>query len=234
MSDAAIITGIISTTGLLGFLGFCGMFRQPLGDKIREVLKIKFRKTKDGYEFDAEAAEQRQIQANKEPDRLEPPVPLPPATTAHTGAPAQPTLPPANDVYAPFEADMARRLQDAFGDNEEMKLAWALRLFSQAAVERAHEMHYRMFFTSQIFAIKRLNELIRVPLARGREVFDAAAEANPQAYQGYTFETWMTYLMGTGYIHVEPGEVPMASLTPLGRDFLMWMIGRHVPETKQF
>ncbi|HVB88690.1 MAG TPA: hypothetical protein VND97_00675 [Beijerinckiaceae bacterium] len=211
------------------------IFRGVITGFVRRVTKADFGLKGFSIQAAADVAEQQRIEAQQENKPLPPGqrATITPGLAPEIG-PAQRGLPPAGTIYDQFDVDMKGRLQEAFRDDEKTQVAWAIRMFNQAAIELVHERHYRVMFTSQIMALKRLNELFRVPVSKGRDLYDEAARQNPAAYQHLSFEVWMRFLVNTGYVHVEPGPEPIATITPLGRDFLMWMIGRQIPELKQY
>jgi hypothetical protein len=202
-------------------------FRSPISGFVGRATRADF--GPKGISLRAEAAAAGRLQRDA---KIESPTGQQelPASTAQS-----PQLPPSGTIYDALDADLQGRLQQNFGDDKDTKLAWAVRMYDMTAIELAHERNYRLFFTSQIFAVRRLNELIRVPVSRGRELYDEAARQNPEAYKNLPFESWIAFLKYTRYVAVE-GEVDeaIASITPLGKDFLAWMIGRSVPETKSF
>ena len=142
--------------------------------------------------------------------------------------------PDPNALYDPFDADLRARLSQAFGDNAELKLAWTIRLRSQVLVERMHESNYRLFFTSQILALKQLNQIGKATLSQARNLYDEAANQNPNTYQNLSWENWSGFLRLTGYIQVGAGDDGIVTLTPLGADFIVWMAARRVLEVKPY
>lgn len=209
--------------------------RSGVSGLIRRVTKASL--GTDGLRLEAPAqAAAAEQKVEGRPGATSNSLPIPPEpgkapSVAHEHA----SLPPPHFLYDSYDASLHGRLNELFGTNEQAKLAWAVRMFDQAAIELAHERHYRLFFTSQIIAVRRLNEMIRAPVALGRELFDDAARQNPTAYQDFSFEAWLTFLRNTGYIAIEgEGDQSIASITNLGKGFLAWMVGRGVPETKPY
>jgi hypothetical protein len=177
----------------------------------------------------AAIAEQQQIEASKpvEIPALPPPAPV---SAIVRSAP----VPDRSPLYDDYDTQLCGELEQAYGDNNEVKLAWAVRRRSQALVERMHETHYRAIFTSQILMLKQLNQMGRGTLSQARKIYDEAASQNPSAYQDLDWEVWVGFLLTSGYIQVGAGDNPSISLTPLGHDFQVWMVAKKVLEVKSF
>jgi hypothetical protein len=204
-----------------------GMFRGAMTRFLDRGTRLKA----GSVAFDATApvAEQsQQIDASKE--NKSPALPAPPSKTGLQTLRSPDRVP----LYDPFDADVRKLLDDTFGDRNELKLDWAIRLRSQVFVERTHETNYRIIFTSQIFVLKRLNELRQSPLSNVRAIFDQMAEQNPNFYKNVSWEGWLNFLRSSGYVEIGPEADPLVRITPLGKDFLVWMAARGVPEMKPF
>jgi hypothetical protein len=132
----------------------------------------------------------------------------------------------------PLDAHLRAQLENAIGESAELKLAWAIRLRSQTLVERMHETNYRVIFTSQIWALKQLNQIGQTTLSQARRVYHEAAEKDPDFYRLVTWESWSAFLQNTGYVQVGEGDEPIVTMTPLGNDFIVWMAARRVLEVK--
>ena len=204
-----------------------GMFRGPLTRLLDRGTRLAAGPTGLSIDATARAEQSQQIEASTQ---SKPPALPAPSTQAGSQALRPPDPSP---LYDPFDADLRKRLDDVFRDRSDLKLEWAIRIRSQALVERMHETTYRVIFTSQILALKRLNELGRSPLSKGQEAYDNAAKQNPSFQQYVTWESWVNFIRSTGYVEFGPEADPVVRLTPLGKDFLMWMTARGVPEIKQ-
>jgi hypothetical protein len=174
----------------------------------------------------AARAEQQQIEASKP---AEAPALPPPPTSAVV---RRPPLPDPSPLYDPLDAHLRAQLENAIGESAELKLAWAIRLRSQTLVERMHETNYRVIFTSQIWALKQLNQIGQTTLSQARRVYHEAAEKDPDFYRLVTWESWSAFLQNTGYVQVGEGDEPIVTMTPLGNDFIVWMAARRVLEVK--
>ena len=171
---------------------------------------------------------EQQVEASKSPEATA--LPSPPPSSAAARRPPPDPIP----LYDPFDANLRTRLDDAFGDNAELKLAWAIRFYSQALVERMHETNYRVIFTSQIWVLKQLNLIGQSTLSEGRRVYKEAVKHNPIFYNPVTWENWSGFLRNTGYVRIGEGGDPTVTLTPLGKDFIVWMAARGVLEVKPY
>jgi hypothetical protein len=177
----------------------------------------------------AARAEQQQVEASKPAEsQALPPPQLPQAPVR------QPSPPEPNSAWDSFDSRLRAQLEQAIGDNAEVKLAWAIRLRSQALVERMHETNYRVIFTSQISALKQLNLIGQATLSQARRVYEEAARQNPDFYSRVTWESWSGFLVNTGYVDIGGGDDPTVTLTPLGNDFIVWMAARRVLEVKPY
>ncbi|MCJ2025575.1 hypothetical protein [Methylobacterium sp. J-067] len=174
-----------------------------------------------------------QVEAQKkaqppEPEKLPVPVPEP-------GAPL-PALPPPSPVYAPIEADLRRRIEQAVPGPLDVQIAWALRVAVAAQVEANHEQTCRLIFGSQIHALKQLNTLGSLTIRQAREIYEnTAIRKFPGTFQDEEFPAWGEYLINRGIVTIEPGdpiEDTKAFLTPLGKDFLLFIVGRGLTEYK--
>jgi hypothetical protein len=177
----------------------------------------------------AARAEQQQLEASKPVEVQALPPPTPGSSIVHSGP-----LPDRNPLYDDHDTQLRGQLEQAYGGNNEVKLAWAVRLRSQTLVERIHETHYRAMFTSQLLVLKQLNHLGMRTLSQARKIYDEAAVQDPTTYGHLNWETWEWFLRSTGYIQVGEGHDPIISLTPLGNDFQVWMAARRVLEVKAF
>jgi hypothetical protein len=174
----------------------------------------------------AARAEQQQIEASKPAGA--PALPPPPTSAVVR----RPPLPDPSPLYDPLDAHLRAQLENAIGESAELKLAWAIRLRSQTLVERMHETNYRVIFTSQIWALKQLNQIGQTTLSQARRVYHEAAEKDPDFYRLVTWESWSAFLQNTGYVQVGEGDEPIVTMTPLGNDFIVWMAARRVLEVK--
>jgi hypothetical protein len=210
----------------LAILAVLGMFRGPLTRLLDRGTRLAAGPT--GLAIEATArAEQIEASTQSKPPAL-------PAPSTQAGPQAL-RSPEPNPVCDPFDAELRKSLDDAFGDRSDLKLDWAIRVRSHALVERTHETTYRVIFTSQILALKRLNELGgRSTLSKGREAYDAAAKQNPSFYQHVTWDGWVAFMRSTGHVEIGSEADPVVRLTPLGKDFLVWMTFRGLPDIKQF
>ena len=229
--DATIITLLTDLTGWsvtvpLSAVAIVGLLRRPLSGLIDRATRFSAATSGVTVEASARAERNQQIEASRDDKQPALPAPLEAA-----GASA-PKVPDPNPVYNAFDASLIAELYVAFKDDDDVKLAWAVRLRSQAVVERMHETHYRLIFTAQIWALKRLNEIVYSSMSQARSAYDFASQQNPDFYKLVNFENWIGFLKNTGYIEIGIEEDPVIQLTPLGKDFLGWMVAKGVSESK--
>jgi hypothetical protein len=80
---------------------------------------------------------------------------------------------------------------------------------------------WRMF-RSQLLALLEINRNSgRLPLAKVRDFYDAAAKAYPTEYADDTFERWFSYLTQNGLVIHHPSE--MVEITVRGKEFLKYL-----------
>jgi hypothetical protein len=230
ISDAAQVAAVYTSGGVVAFLLAATFFRQPLSRAIDRWKGANLGKDRS-IDLSGEAAAQVQAQKNAAPpegERLPVPVPEPGA--------ALPAPPPPSPVYGPIEADLRRRIEEAVPGGHDVQMAWALRFAVAAQVEAGHEQTYRLIFGSQIAALKQLNTLGPLTVRQAREIYNITALRNfPETFKDEEFPAWGGYLINRGLVTLEPGEPTedtKAFLTPLGKDFLLFMVGRGLIEYK--
>lgn len=211
-----------------GLLAFAGLFRPEVRKKLGDLRALTF----PGGSADLtgnEAAAQIEAQRHA-PEAEKLPVPAP-----ERGA-ALPDLPPPNVVYGPIEAELRRRIETIAPGTLDAQMAWAVRVAVAAQVERDHESTYRLIFGSQIAGLKELNVRGPLTIAQAKEVYNlTAVKSYPDTFKPETFEAWGDYLLTRGLVAVEKQPVDddtRVGLTPLGKDFLMFMTGRGLSEHK--
>ena len=203
------------------------IFRSPI---IALIERSKSLTLPFGGKLDAEPA--KQIEAQTEPSK--PPLPLPGPQPAS----ASPTMPPpANDLITGVEGDIRNRLAIAFPEAIDAQLAWAIRTAALSQVERDLEKVYRVIFGSQIFALKEINMRGGLTVSEARGIYERAKEAFPVLYADYSFEGWGRFVLDHG-LAVIPKPTGLESdrihLTPFGKEFLFFLVGRSLAENKPF
>ncbi len=226
MSTIAWPASVLLIFVVLG-LAFLVTQRKAINGLLDRATKVSAGPTGAAIEA-AARAEQQQIEASKPPEA--PALPPPPTSAVVR----KPPPPDPSQLYDPFDAHLRAQLGNALGESVELELAWAIRLRSQALVERMHETNYRVIFTSQIWALKQLNLIERTTLSQARKVYEEAAKQNQDFYRMVTWENWSGFLQNTGYVQVGEGDDPTVTMTPLGYDFIVWMAARRVLEVKPY
>ncbi len=211
-----------------GLLAFAGLFRPEVRKKLGDLRALTF----PGGSADLTGGEAAaQIEAQKhapETERLPVPTPEP--------GERLPELPPPSPVYGPLETELRHRIETVVPGGLDVQMAWAVRIAVAAQVERDHEQTYRLIFGSQITALKELNVRGPITVAQAKEIYALTALRNyPDIFKPETFEAWGDYLLTRGLVAVERQPVDddtRAALTPLGKDFLMFLTGRGLSEHK--
>lgn len=144
-------------------------------------------------------------------------------------------MPPRDPVYDPLDAQLLTWLNEHMPGDNKLMLAWAIRSRSISEAFRLHELHYRAIFGSQIQALKALNTVGRAPI-RDLEVYFNAAASNPAwsvFYKDRSFDMWTSFLVDAGHLHFIPNSDPQeVEITPLGRQFLVWIAQNGLSENK--
>lgn len=205
--------------------GFMATFRANIGSFIDRMNKAKA----PGFEISMSPKEQHLPSADDIPALSA----VVPASVA-SGAPNNPPqLPPATPAQVAYEDETRNALQQIAPDQWELQVKYLVRALAIISLERNHEANYRIMFGSQLRALQGLNQRGgTAPLNDGRPLYDEAFNAEEQTK--VPFDRWWVWLRDIGYIAVNeiPGAPAVASLTAIGRDFLMWMVGRGVAEDR--
>ena len=69
---------------------------------------------------------------------------------------------------------------------------------------------------------------------KARSIFEAAKAAYPAIYDGFPFETWVSYLANVGFVRIEAAgtEPSVLKITTLGQDFLHYLINHSLTSGK--
>lgn len=141
--------------------------------------------------------------------------------------------PSDDDVLTPMDSFHRNALETEVQDPA-LRESWAIRMWSNAELQRRHEATYRLIFGSQIAALKAL-QLWGDGRAERFEPFYKAAAANPEFkefYDTYTWESWANFMLRTGYVEEISDSEDHVRITPLGKNFLHWLIANRVTEAK--
>lgn len=95
----------------------------------------------------------------------------------------------------------------------------------------AAERIYRTIFGTQIFILKNVNSSGPAEREKLLQVYNFAKAANPQIYESYSFEQYVSFLLSQGVLSTN-GE--RYFITETGKQFLKWMTDVGVSESKPF
>lgn len=164
-----------------------------------------------GFKAKIDAAEQQAAAEN-------------PATEKLPQAPAlDPSPRPAANI---MEAQLRQELNAFEAGIREPILVRALAL---SRLEAGHEFMYNRIFGSQILALKRLNEAGSATVDDAHQFFKLVEGQFPQFYSTYSFDGWLGFLL-RGAMIVQNGNV--LQISDFGRDFLVYLTERRLPENK--
>ncbi len=96
--------------------------------------------------------------------------------------------------------------------------AFLVRIAADGTGARYLELAYRSIFGSQIAALDALQSLGGTgDIQLLQEQYQKAVTENPNFYQSFSFDQWLTYLTAWGLVEVNGSEV---RLTPAGSAFI--------------
>jgi hypothetical protein len=148
-----------------------------------------------------------------------------PATKKLPALPAaqEPSPRPAVNI---IEAGLRDALNQIEAGKSELVL---LRQLAETRLVAEHEFTYNRIFGSQIFALKRWNEMGRVTVDDARKLFDSVEKQYPALYSTYSFDNWLGFLVGRALV-LQKGNA--LEISEFGRDFLIYLTERRLSENK--
>ena len=114
--------------------------------------------------------------------------------------------------------------------DSDKRLDLLLRLLAQTRLEAAFERIYRLIFGIQIAILKRLNEKSSIIIDEASSIFLTYA-SQFQELQGYGFDSWLSFLVSNELIRKTTTSLEIADI---GRDFLLYLVAKQLPEAKSF
>lgn len=120
---------------------------------------------------------------------------------------------------------------EAQTETAEARVNRLIRLLAEARLTAEFERIYRVIYGSQIAGLNALNSEGRVLLEDARRRFEPVALAHPDLYKDGGFDRWLGFLLHTGLVTRRDEAV---ELTPLGRDFLVFLTQRGYREDRPF
>jgi hypothetical protein len=142
-------------------------------------------------------------------------------------------LPPPNEVYAPMEQQIQAALTQ-IKLPADVEKAWLIRTVATVRVQRAHEIVYRLVLGSQINLMLLANTPTPPTIEKAREIFDQARSAFPAIYNNFEFEAWRQFPVRAGLLQMEVTAAggTVFRITPVGRDFLHYLVDNALTEGK--
>jgi len=106
-----------------------------------------------------------------------------------------------------------------------------LRALAETRIRAGHEAIYNRIFGSQLEAMKTLDTRGSATVADAKQYYDSLIPRFPNMYPGYSFESWLGFMVGVGLVSRE-GE----RLTPTfyGHDFLVYLTENRLSGEKPF
>jgi hypothetical protein len=96
----------------------------------------------------------------------------------------------------------------------------------------AAERTYRIIFGSQIAILKHLNVHGRTTTSKIQEFYEQAKTKFPLVYDKYQFDAYLNFLISSNLVVAAVGITYV--ITPLGKEFLQWMIAQGISDVKPF
>ena len=106
-----------------------------------------------------------------------------------------------------------------------------IHVLARAQLEAAFERVYRVIFGSQIVLLRRLNGFGQISIEDAKHMFEPLERQFPELYKDYGLVGWLGFLSSEKLISF---NADMAEITELGRDFLLYLVARRLPENKPF
>jgi hypothetical protein len=180
------------------------------------TLRRKFKLELPGIKLEMEAAEQQAI-----PDST--------TTSVMSGTIELKEIPGLvrTPAMANLERDFHAILRGGIADPIDV----LVRNLAQARLEAAFGAIYAVIFGSQITGLKELSARRRVTNAEAHQFYSEVEKQNPEAYAGYGFSGWLSFLKNRGLIRQEGEEVV---ITDVADDFLTWLQATRLPVNKPF
>jgi hypothetical protein len=151
-------------------------------------------------------------------------------TIATTGVtvPATTALPPPSNVYASIEQEIKNAMA-ASKLPADVEKAWLIRTIATWKVARGHEIVYRLILGSQLGLLLQANTAAPPNTDSAREMYEAAKTAYPNMYKDFSFETWVRFPINAGLVRE---EASVLQITPLGQDFLQYLVRNSLTNLK--
>jgi len=134
-------------------------------------------------------------------------------------------LPAPTPAVAIVEEIIQKNISEIEKDDQ---VRFLVRDLASARVTYSFERIYNIIFGSQIEALKRLNQNVKVSVSDAQEFFNEYYKKNPDAYP-YGFDGWVRFLKEQVFVKEEDG---MFEITDIGREFLGYMILARLSENK--
>jgi hypothetical protein len=130
----------------------------------------------------------------------------------------------------PAAQKVRSELDQTFGTNPSDQIEGLVYVVASLNVQLTHERHFIAIYGSQL---RLMEQMIGTGVSAdvARKFYEEAKAMFPDVYRSYTFEQWITFLVGSGLVTVGQGNYV---LTPYGRGFLKYIIDRQLPPKKPF
>lgn len=110
------------------------------------------------------------------------------------------------------------------------QIALLTRELAVARLIVAFERIYRVLFGSQIYGLRRLNEVQKATIADAHALYETFRSQTPSDYP-ISFDVWIGFLKNQELVKENNGTV---EITDIGRDFLLYITQNRLIESKPF
>lgn len=102
------------------------------------------------------------------------------------------------------------------------------------SVLRTHDAIYRLIFGSQLGLLLQANTGAPPNMEQARTVYDNAATNFPDIYSDFSFDAWLDFPRRMGLVRIElvADRPALIRITPMGRDFLHYLVNSGLTESK--
>ena len=150
-----------------------------------------------------------------------------------SGGESKAILPPSTPVQKKVE-DAIREDPHLKDLSPEDKIAVLIQAQASVQMQAAFEKTFRIIFGSQLSALRLADSYpaTGIPLKDVEALFNSAKAHFPEIHKNRTFEQWTQFLVDTGLGRSMPPQnsVPMAGVTDLGHEFVVYVTQNRYPD----
>jgi hypothetical protein len=128
-----------------------------------------------------------------------------------------------NALLVQREEALKAQLEAVLGKDPTDRERVLVRLLAANTIAEEFERNYYLIFGSQIAALVQLNTAgaVGIEMPQIEAIFSQAAQRHPDIYKDAQIADWLSFLLRTHLVHI---EVNKAYITPVGKEFLKYLI----------